>query len=650
MTDKNTELEQQEFDPLDMNNYKVEKLPKMQKSGFEKWMARLGMPLAIISFVLFLCVLKVPFIDDLKDRDLDKKSEYLSDKGQKGFDGLVTTHKEQLTKEYKVEQGYDAAAAAKIKDELPEKVQDVISAKADSVVKADSLAKEILAEADSRAKDDFIANNYAMLAIFIASVILWITEAVPSYLTSLLVIVALVLCGVVPQKEAFAQLGHPVMWLNILSFVLASMLVKTRVAKRFALWFVLKFGKSASGIFFSFLIINVVLSMFISATTVKATILLPIFMVIAAIFGASQGKRNNFGRNLVLQNLFQVNIGASAFMTGSGANLLAISLMVGATGAYTDMSFGYSDWLAAGFPLAMILLLLGWFVGVKLIFPMKKEEKEPQLAGGMARLREELDSMGKMTRDEFKTITIFVSVLVLWVTKNWHGIDETTVAFMGAIVALLPGVGVVKWNDVDIPWHLMIFSAGAYALGSGLNATDLPNIAVSAGMDSLGITADTPFIVPYLLMTGLMLFSALLFQSKNMRALVFIPIALGVEAKFGYPALSLAFPMALLIEHVYVLPFNSKPAALLYTTNHYSWSDTFKFGITMMMIAWAMIIIWGATVLHWLGYTPNYTDVGTPAKVESYEEAKEQPSEGVVEYEEAEENAEADNLPENKEA
>ena len=570
MTDKNTELEQEQaFDPLDMNNYKVEKLPKMQKSGFEKWMARLGMPLAILSFVLFLCVFKIPFIDNLANVDLRKGAESsvtLSEKGQKSYDGIVKKHTEELTAEFPAKE-----------------------------------VSEINADAQTMAKEDFIDNNYAMLAIFIASIILWITEAVPSYLTSLLVILALVLCGVVPQKEAFAQLGHPVMWLNILSFVLASMLVKTKVAKRFALWFVLKFGKSASGIFFSFLIINVVLSMFISATTVKATILLPIFMVIAAIFGASQGNRNNFGRNLVLQNLFQVNIGASAFMTGSGANLLAISLMVGATG----VSFGYSDWLIAGFPLAMILLLLGWFVGVKLIFPMKKEEKVPQLAGGMARLREELDSMGKMTRDEFKTISIFVGVLVLWVTKDWHGIDETTVAFMGAIAALLPHVGVVKWNDVDIPWHLMIFSAGAYALGSGLNATDLPNIAVSAGMDSLGITAETPFIVPYLLMTGLMLFSALIFQSKNMRALVFIPIAIGVEQQFGYPPMSLAFPVALLIEHVYVLPFNSKPAALLYTTNHYSWSDTFKFGIVMMLIAWVMIIIWGQTVLHWLGYTPG---------------------------------------------
>ena len=535
MTDKNTELEQevQAFDPLDMNNYKVEKLPKMEKSGFEKWMARLGGPIAALVFILIYWVVDIPLFDNLDFSSLSAKAQ---------------------------------ARLAVVGEET------------------------------------FIRICYAMLAIFCSSIVLWITEAVASYMTSLMVILAIVLTGVTTQKEAFAQLGHPVMWLNILSFVLASMLVKTRAAKRFALWFVLKFGKSASGIFFSFLVINVVLSMFISATTVKATILLPIFMVVAAIFGASQGERNNFGRNLVLQNLFQVNIGASAFMTGSGANLLAVSLIMG---AYSTYSFGYTDWLAAGFPLAMILLLLGWFVGVKIIFPLKPEEKKPQIEGGMLRLRSELNAMGKMTVDEYKAIAIFVGVLLLWVTGEWHGIDETTVAFMGAIVALMPGIGVVKWNDVDIPWHLMLFSAGAYTLGSGLNATDLPAIIVNAGMDALGITGNTPFIVLYLLFTGLMLFSGLLFQSKTMRALIFIPIAIGVEQQFGFLPLSLSFPVALLIEHVYVLPFNSKPAALLYTTNHYSWSDTFKYGITMMIIAWVMILIWGETVLHWLGYTPG---------------------------------------------
>ena len=527
--------EEEVFDPLDMNNYKVEKLPKMQKSGFEKWMARLGGPLAILVFVLIYWVADIGFLDNISADALtgDKAIKRLKDVG-----GIV----------------------------------------------------------------EFIRINYAMLAVFAAAIVLWVTEAIPNYLTSLLVILGTVLTGVLPQKEAFAQLGHPVMWLNILSFVLASMLVKTRVAKRFALWFVLRFGKNASGIFFSFIIINLVLSMFISATTVKATILLPIFMVVAAIYGASNGDRNNFGRNLVLQNLFAVNIGASGFMTGSGANLLAVSIIAGAIG-YDAIS--YSDWLYAALPLALILLFLGWFIGAKVIFPLKKEERTPQIEGGMERLREELKAMGKVTFEEIKSVAIFVGVLLLWVTKDWHGIDETTVAFIGAVVALMPGIGIVKWNDVDIPWHLMLFSAGAYVLGSGLNATDLHVTIVDTVFDSLGITAATPYWVLYVVLTGFMLLSALIFSSKNMRTMIFVPIAIATAQKFGYPIMSLAFPVALLIEHVYVLPFNSKPAALLYTTNHYSWSDTFKFGITMMAIAWVLILVWGETVLKWLGFTPG---------------------------------------------
>ena len=197
----------------------------------------------------------------------------------------------------------------------------------------------------------------------------------------------------------------------------------------------------------------------------------------------------------------------------------------------------------------------------------------------------------------------FVGVLVLWATDKVHGIDATTVAFIGAVIALLPGIGVVKWNDVDIPWHLMLFSAGAYAIGAGLDATALPKSMVDVMINSFGVDANTPFWVLYLLLTAMMLFSAILFQSKTMRALIFVPIAIGVAQKFGYPIMSLAFPVALLIEHVYVLSFNSKPAALLYTTNHYSWSDTFKYGITMMLIGWVVIILWGETVLRWLGYT-----------------------------------------------
>lgn len=519
------------FDILDMNNYRVEKLRKNKKSGFERWMEIFGGPIAILVFIYIYYFANIPFLNDINP----------------------------------------------------------------GILKGDALKRfnDLGVEAFSRV-------NYAMLAIFAASIVLWITESVPNYLTSLLVIIAMVLTGVTTEKVAYAQLGHPVMWLNILSFVLASMLVKTQVAKRFALWFVIRFGRNATWIFFSFIVINIVLSIFISATTAKATILLPIFMVIAAIYGARPDSRNNFGRNIVLQNLFQINIGASGFITGSGANLLAGSLIAGSIGAEF---FGFQDWFIAAFLLCMILILIGWFVGTKLIFPMKPEERIPQIEGGMERLKKEFNALGKMTVGEYKSIAIFVIVLLLWATDKQHGISQTAVAFMGAVVALLPGIGVVKWNDVDIPWHLMLFSAGAYTLGSGLEATDLPASMVDAAFSHFGISEQTPFWILYFGMTFIMIFSGILFQSKTMRALIFVPIAIGIAQKFNYPIMSLSFPVALLIEHVYVLPFNSKPSALLYTTNHYSMSDSFKYGFTMLVISWFMIIIWGETVLNWLGYT-----------------------------------------------
>jgi solute carrier family 13 (sodium-dependent dicarboxylate transporter), member 2/3/5 len=526
--------ENNHFDPLDMHNYRVERLPKRDQSDFERWLAILGVPLALIAFVLFAFVIEVPFLQNINPESL------VSPTAQKEF-------------------------------------------------------LSIGAEAFSR-------SNAYMLAVFLASVILWMTQAIPNYQTSLILIISLVLMNVLPEKQAYAQLGHPVMWLNIMSFVLASMLVETGVAKRFALWFILRFGKNAGTIFLSFIVINLILSAFISATTAKAAILLPIFMTIAAIYGVQQGGgHKNFGRSIVLQNLLNINLGAGAFMTGSGANLLAVALIGGAIGG----SVYFSDWLFAMFPIMVGLMLIGYILAMKVFFPLTPEERLPRIEGGMERLRQEYVKLGKINFQEIKAIIIFVAILGLWATDRLHGISPTAVAFVGAIVALLPRIGIIKWNDVDIPWHLFLFSAGAYTLGAGLDITDLPSIAVNAFFDNLGIGSQTEFWKIYLLLTGVMVFSALIFQSKTMRAMIFVPLAIGVANRFGFSVLSLALPVAFMIEHVYVLPFNSKPAALLYETNKYSLTDSFKYGITMMIIAWILNIIAGETWFRYLGITPD---------------------------------------------
>ena len=522
-----------ERDPFDMHNYRMEHLPVRAKSTFEEILAKIGFPLAVLSFFAILFVFDISFLQNIDPATLSKKA--------KGY--------------------YDSLG--------PEKFSQV---------------------------------NVAMLAVFVGAVILWITEAIPNYLTSLILIITMVLTGVLPEKEAYAQLGHKIMWLNILSFILASMLVKTGVAKRLAIMFILKFGKNASSIFLSFIFINVIMSAFISATTAKAAILLPIFMVVAAVYGATGGdKRNNFGRNIVLQNLLCINLSAGCYVTGSGANLLAAAIIAGSIGA--DIFF--QDWLIVAFPVSFAMLFVGWFVGTRIFFPLKPEERLPQVEGGMDSLKKELGKMGPMTLQEIKSVLLFCTILALWATDKYHGISPTAVAFVGAIIALMPKIGVVVWDDVDIPWHLLMFSAGAYTLGAGFKITDLPSLAVNAAVEAMGLAADTPFWIFYVLLTGGMLYSALVFQSKTMRTMLFVPIAIGIANRFGFDPLSLALPVAMLIEHVYALPFNSKPALLLYATDQYSLTDTFKFGFTMLTIAWFVVILMGETYYRLLGHTPN---------------------------------------------
>ncbi len=89
---------------------------------------------------------------------------------------------------------------------------------------------------------------------------------------------------------------------------------------------------------------------------------------------------------------FSIRNGTASDLTGSGANLLAGAMIAGAIGA---SDFFYADWLVAALPLALTLYLIGWFIGTRIVFPIKAEERRPSIEGGMDYLRQELAALGK---------------------------------------------------------------------------------------------------------------------------------------------------------------------------------------------------------------------------------------------------------------
>ena len=445
---------------------------------------------------------------------------------------------------------------------------------------------------------------YSALAIFFSSLVLWLTEAIPNYLTSFLIILAVILTGTMKMRAAFAYMGEPVMILNIASFIMASSLVATGLAKRLSIYIVLRFFRNVDMIFWAFLLLNLILGAFISATSAKTALLLPLFMVISAIFGATGGEyRNAIGRNMVLQNLLANNVSASGFMTGSAANLLAASLLQNA-----GAKFYYGDWFMALFPLAVIQCAIAWWLGTRVIFPVTKEVATPKLEGGPERLRAELEKLGPLSRDEIKSGLVFFVVLILWSTDRFHGIRAEVVALAGATVVLMPSfcglprLGVMKWNQADIPWHMLMFSWGAYVLGGMCEQTDIVGLGIHKLFDAWNINASTPKLVVFMALSGLFAITTLISESKTARTIVMFPILITTAKTFGWDLIGFCLPMAFLINQVYVLYFNSKPANISYLTNQYSSWESFKFGMTQLTIIWLLLVPWTHYVMPLMGF------------------------------------------------
>jgi len=445
---------------------------------------------------------------------------------------------------------------------------------------------------------------YSATGVFVFSLILWLTESIPSYLTSFIIIVAVILIGIMPMRQSFAYLGEPVMVLNIASFIMASALVVTGLAKRISLLLVLKWGNHLSGIFWAFIALNILLGAFISATSAKTALLLPMFMVISAMYGAMGGTlRNNVGRNMVLQNLLANNVSASAFITGSAANLLAAQLMEKA-----GAKVFYADWLIALLPLCLLQCAIAWWSGTRLILPISKDEARPTLAGGMDRLRDELQRLGPVSADEIRAALIFLVVLGLWATDSLHGIRAEVVAVAGSIAVLLPAFsglrrfGVLNWNQADIPWHMLMFSWGAYVLGGMMEKTIIVELWVADFFKIWGITADTPKVLVFVVMATLFGLTTLISESKTARTIIMFPILIATAKQFGWDVVGFCLPMAYLINQVYVFYFNSKPANISYLTNQYSTWDGFKFGMLQLLLIIALLVPWTHYVMPLMGF------------------------------------------------
>ena len=450
------------------------------------------------------------------------------------------------------------------------------------------------------------ASGQAVLACFSLALVWWVCEPVPTYVTSLILMIALVFTDGWDQDHVLGVLGYDVIWLNVMAFILSSILVKTNLARRLALNLIIRFGHNAKSMLFAFVVLQLCLAPLIPATAARAVMTLPLMLVVAAIYGSTSDKSNNFGKNLFLQNLLGINIFSAGFMTGSTANLIAISLILSLSG---EKVF-YTDWMFANLPVVIIAMAIAWYIGPKLLFRLKPGEQKPSIQGGIDTLKRQLARMGKISFQEKKAMIIFGLVIFLWVTDRFHmawfgfQIDAVMAAMVGAVITFLPKVGIIKWNEADIPWHLMLFSAGAYAGGLALDNSGAARWVIGNLFEYLHISKGTNFWVVYVIIIAVNMYAHIFFTSKTMRTIIMMPIVIAVAQQLGFPVLALALPAAFTIDWVVTLPINAKPNVILFSTGQYSVLDNIKYGFIVATIGIFVLTLAGLTWFRLLGITP----------------------------------------------
>ncbi|MFK9090813.1 SLC13 family permease [Bacillus salipaludis] len=426
------------------------------------------------------------------------------------------------------------------------------------------------------------------IAIFAGALVLWITTPIPIYLTSLIAILLLPLVGAVEDQEvAFGTLGFDVIWLMVSAFVLTSAMMKSNLGRRFSLWMVTKFGKTPTRTLVVLVIINFVLAFFVPSTTARATLMLPICLILLEVYKAIPGK-SRLGKVMMLQGLQADALATSGVMTATSGNIIAVGFINEQAGG----SLGYMDWLFASMPAAIITMIITFMIGLKL-FSIKEEGNFENV---MDTLKGELSKLGTFSVAEKKASIIFILTVLLWATGDYHeawfGFEISTeqTAVIAALLCLLPKVGMLEWKDANIKWELMIFAAGAYAAGNALDESGGAVFLIGKVVDGLGIDQMNHAMVA-IVVIFLSMYSHLIFTSKTVRVTILIPAFIALAKTLGMDPVPLALAAAMTMTFTITLPPHSKVNTIYFSSDYFTIVDQVKYAVVTCFIGASVICL-----------------------------------------------------------
>lgn len=424
-----------------------------------------------------------------------------------------------------------------------------------------------------------------VIAIFVMAVMLWLTEAIPAWATSVTIIFVLLFFvsnssfkfmqgsegqygQLLDSVGIMACFADPTIILFLGGFILAIAATKSGLDVWMAKAMIKPFGKKSENVLLGFMLITGIFSMFISNTATAAmmlTFLTPVFKALPA---------NGKGRiALTMAIPIGANLGGMGTPIGTPPNAFAYKVLNDPTGMNLDISFGH--WMAVMVPLVIVLLIIAWFL-LRKLFPFSQKTIELHIEGDVKH----------NWRSVVVGATFFVTI-VLWIFGKQIGINANTVAMLP--IAVFAFSGVISAKDLQqIDWGVIWMVAGGFALGLAMNGTGLAKVAV----ESIPFGSWSPIVI--LIISGLVCYFLSNFISNTATAALLIPIlsvvcnGMGDKLNIigGDPTILVGIAVA--ASAAMSLPISTPPNAIAYSTGLINQKDMAKTGITVGVITLAL--------------------------------------------------------------
>lgn len=426
-----------------------------------------------------------------------------------------------------------------------------------------------------------------VIAIFVMAVMLWLTEAIPAWATSVGIIFVLLFFvsssafNFMQSEGASGQLldyqgvmacfADPTIILFLGGFIIAIAATKSGLDAVMAKALITPFGSKSESVLLGFMLITGIFSMFISNTATAAmmlTFLTPVFKALPA---------NGKGRiALTMAIPIGANLGGMGTPIGTPPNAFAYKTL-------NDLGMGVSfgQWALIMVPMVIIMLFIAWFI-VKKLFPFSQKTIEIKI-----------ETHTEWNWRTWVVAITFLVTIVLWICGKYIGINANTVAMLPITVFAVTGV--ITAEDLkDIDWGVIWMVAGGFALGLAMNGTGLAETAVK----SIPFAEWNPFVI--LIISGLICYLLSNFISNTATAALLIPILTVVCQGMGDALRPIGGTPTVLIgiavaaSCAMTLPISTPPNAIAYSTGLIQQNDMAKAGLFVGLVS--MVIGYGVLI------------------------------------------------------